>query len=97
MSRSDRGEYFAPSLSANTHGLCPEYSPRPFGAPPSRRGANHRGFIGKREISTTPKTDRIRQHAKGGQLRYRKISTVPSEFSFAELYVAKPALPWIMS
>ena len=40
------------------HGILP---PAPPGHPPSRRGADHRGFIGKREFSTTtPKTDRIR-------------------------------------
>ena len=34
--------------------------PAPRGIPPSEGGADHRGFIGKREFSTaTPKTDRI--------------------------------------
>ena len=36
------------------HGILP---PAPAGHPPSRRGANHRGFIGQREFSTATPQD----------------------------------------
>ncbi len=43
-----RGEYFVPTIFA-LRGILP---PAPPGHPPSQRGANHRGFIGKRGFST---------------------------------------------
>ncbi len=88
MSRSDRGEFFAHAFSANAPWAPPGILPpplrgtplseggevwgRPFGAPPSERGANHPGFIGKRGFDTPEKrlTEDFRALDRTGRADY---------------------------